>query len=308
MPSEMALESESVIVPQEVFERIRDRIAAGFEGINHADREVLARDLLNPEKSIRRAEVLERYAPLRGRKLLEVGAGCGVNLVAWMRKFGVDARGIEPGGAGFEDSLDAARDLLVANGLDRSRIQDAEGESIPFPDESFDIVYSANVLEHTREPARVLEESVRVLRTGGVLHFEIPNFWSYYEGHYLVPQPPILFRGMLPLWVKLVFRRDPTFAGTLRTEINPRWCHRQVRELERKYPVELVTLGQELFLERLARPFKFETPQMEARLGKILRLLQAVNVGNWAGRVIVAARGYYPIYLTVTKVEKRRPA
>ena len=38
--------------------------------------------------------------------------------------------------------------------------------SLPFANDTFDIVYSANVLEHTERPLDVLFESLRVLRPG----------------------------------------------------------------------------------------------------------------------------------------------
>jgi hypothetical protein len=38
-----------------------------------------------------------------------------------------------------------------------------------------------------------------------------------------------------------------------------------------------------------------------SRLGGLLATLQKLNWGNWIGRLIVAAQGFYPIYLTVRK-------
>jgi hypothetical protein len=38
-----------------------------------------------------------------------------------------------------------------------------------------------------------------------------------------------------------------------------------------------------------------------ARLGKLMRVFQRLNLGNWIGRLIVSAQGYYPIYLTVRR-------
>ena len=290
------------VVPRELLDRVRDGFAAAFESINGVSAEQLARDHLDPEKSYRRAEILQRFTALRGKKILEVGSGCGTNLVVWMKAFGADSFGVEPGEGGFESSLAISKDLLAANGIDTERVRDAVGESLPFPDRSFDIVYSANVLEHTRQPMKVLEESVRVLRPGGILHFEMPNFLSYFEGHYLVPQPPILFPKMLEIWVRYLFGRDPAFAKTLHREINPFWCRRGVKELQKRFPVRLVSLGEEIFLERLRQPFEFENRTVGSKLGRVVRILQAINFGNWVGRLVVALRGYYPIYLTVGRL------
>ena len=201
---------------------------------------------------------------------------------------------------GFGASFAASRELFVANGMDPERIIPVKGETLPFADASFDIVYSANVLEHTENPRMVLEEAVRVLRPAGILHFEMPNFLSYFEGHYMVPQPPILWRSLLPQWVRLL-GRDPSFARTMRTEINPLWCRRAVERVSRKYPVRLISLGDDVFLDRLAQPFQFEAQSTASKLRTIIAVAQRLNAGNWIGHLIVAAQGYYPIYLTLRR-------
>ena len=244
-------EQPEIVVPEEVFEIATDSIGAYFEPISKIDRETIARDFLDLSKPVKRAAIIERYAPLQHAKLLEVGSGFGTNLAVWLKRFEVDAYGVEPGGEGFNQGYLASRILLAANGLDPERVINATGESLPFPDASFDLVYSANVLEHTENPERVLRESVRVLRPGGLLHMEMPNYLSYFEGHYMVLQPPIFWKPMLGWWVRLVFRRDPAFAATLQTRINPFWCRRTVAKLGQEYQLELISTGEDLFLERL---------------------------------------------------------
>jgi ubiquinone/menaquinone biosynthesis C-methylase UbiE len=298
-----AKQSQALEIPPEVVEGALQSIGAFFEPIAKLDRQTNIRDFLDTAKSFKRAEILKRYTPMESKKLLEIGSGFGTNLAVWIKYFGVDGYGIEPGETGFDQGFRGSQKLLPANGIDPQRIRNAYGEALPFPDESFDIVYSANVLEHTADPPKVLREALRVLRKGATLHMEMPNFLSYYEGHYNVLQPPLLWKWMLPWWVKGVFRRDPAFARTLHTEINPVWCRRTVRKLNAEYPVELISVGQELFLERLRQPFQFETEGVSGKIGSVISLAQKVNAGNWMGRLIVAAQGQYPLYVTLRKLE-----
>jgi ubiquinone/menaquinone biosynthesis C-methylase UbiE len=265
------------------------------------DRALVAQDHLDPEKSVHRARILERYVDPRGKKLLEVGSGCGSNLVVWSRAIGIDAYGVEPDSTGFQSSFRISRRLLEANGLDPERVLDAKGDSLRFPDETFDIVYSANVLEHTDDPLRVLEESLRVLKTGGILHFEIPNFLSYFEGTTWSFSRPIFRPWVLPKWVAIVFRRDPAFVRTLRTEINPIWYRRAVAELQKRFSVRLVSTGEEIFLSRLQENFQFETAQVKKTLGPVVRLFSLLNRGNLLAKAVVALQGHYPTYLTIQK-------
>lgn len=292
---------QTIIIPPEVRESAVESMGIFFEPISGIERNASVNDFIDTAKSFKRAEIIRRYIPIEGKKVLEVGSGFGTNLAVWIKHFRVDGYGVEPGGVGFNQGFLGSQKLLVANGIDTNRILNSDGESLPFPDESFDIVYSANVLEHTRDPERVLNESVRVLRKGGILHMEMPNYLSYFEGHYHVFQPPIVCKALLPLWVRFVCRKDPSFARTLQTCVNPVWCRRMARKLGRIYSVELLSVGEELFLERLSNPIQFEMQTVGARLGRLMSVLRRLNVGNWIGHTIVAAQGFYPIYLTLRK-------
>jgi SAM-dependent methyltransferase len=53
--------------------------------------------------------------------------------------------------------------------------------TIPVEDESYDAVFSANVLEHVRKPWVWIREVVRVVRPGGVVATIIPASWPYHE-------------------------------------------------------------------------------------------------------------------------------
>jgi SAM-dependent methyltransferase len=49
----------------------------------------------------------------------------------------------------------------------------AVGESLPFPDHSFDVVICDNVVDHAESPARIVRELVRILAPGGLLYFTV---------------------------------------------------------------------------------------------------------------------------------------
>ena len=56
------------------------------------------------------------------------------------------------------------------------------GEHLPFNDNSFDAVFSLNVLEHVRDPLRCAREIARVLKPEGNLYCVVP-FMSPYHGY-----------------------------------------------------------------------------------------------------------------------------
>jgi ubiquinone/menaquinone biosynthesis C-methylase UbiE len=109
---------------------------------------------------------LFREAVLRNLKpemtMLDLGAGAGIVNQMNFRELASRVCGVD---------LDPR---VVDNPfLDEGRVSDA-GE-IPFPDESFDIVFSDNVLEHLEIPDQVFREVARVLKEGGGIHVQNPE-------------------------------------------------------------------------------------------------------------------------------------
>ena len=152
-------------------------------------------------------------------KILEIGAGYGFSL-CYLRKLGFNAEGIEPGNSfGFEGVYDRAIALLEANGISEARqiLHPNTGEALPFEKDSFDIVYSIAVLEHVKDIKKCLEEAFRVVRPGGVICMTVPNYNSFYEGHYDILWLPYLLKSkrIAKWYVRTLFGRRDWFIDEL---------------------------------------------------------------------------------------------
>ena len=97
----------------------------------------------------------------RGKDMLEVGVGLGSDFIRFVRA-GAVAHGVDLTQAAVEL---VERRLALEHLSADVRVGDAE--SLPFADESFDLVYSWGVLHHTPDTRGALEEVRRVLRPGG---------------------------------------------------------------------------------------------------------------------------------------------
>lgn len=64
--------------------------------------------------------------------------------------------------------------------LDHAVVQERSTDEFPFPDASFDVVMTSNVLEHVDAPELLFREVWRVLRPGGHFISKTPN-----RGHYV---------------------------------------------------------------------------------------------------------------------------
>jgi len=102
-----------------------------------------------------------QFAGARGLKVLEVGVGMGADYLEWL-KAGAHAIGVDLSPA----SLDLARRRCQLAGY-RPDLRIADAEHLPFPDGSFDIVYSYGVMHHSPDTALCVKEACRVLKPGG---------------------------------------------------------------------------------------------------------------------------------------------
>jgi ubiquinone/menaquinone biosynthesis C-methylase UbiE len=92
------------------------------------------------------------------QRVLEVGCGTGNYISAIQEIAGCDAWGIDPSEGMLSNAM--ARGVPVTFGP-------GSGESIPFEDESFDLVFSVDVIHHVQDRAAYYREGMRVLRPGG---------------------------------------------------------------------------------------------------------------------------------------------
>jgi len=97
-----------------------------------------------------------------GARLLEVGCGMGTDLLQFARG-GAEVTGVDL----TARSIEISRQHLAVYG-ERGDFAISDCETLPFADDSFDVVYSNGVLHHTPDTAGAVREAHRVLRPGGL--------------------------------------------------------------------------------------------------------------------------------------------
>jgi len=118
----------------------------------------------------------DHFAPLEGLKILKTDLwdeAKNTRILVWAGRRGARAYGIDIS----EPTVIQARAAFEADGNARLRLQGAVGDvrALPFPDASFDAIYSMGTIEHFDETERAVEEMARVLKPGGRAIVGVPN-------------------------------------------------------------------------------------------------------------------------------------
>ena len=256
--------------------------------------------------ALRTAEIERAVAWFRpGARILEVGAGTGQQASELARRgFAVEA--IE-----LSDSVYAGDRIFP--------ITDYDGRHIPFPDRSFDLVFSSTVIEHVPDLTQLHREIRRVLRPGGrAVHVMPTHAWRLWTTVSAFPlglqeaaalRAQLLPRGwldrvearrLLVAWARACRRLGGAFfqrrhgeRGNIVSEtwlFRPEWWRRNFREngfeILRDAPMGLFYTGNMVFGERwsLAR-----RARLARTLGSATHLFELRAAGDSAPAEIALA-------------------
>lgn len=98
---------------------------------------------------------------IQGSRCLDVGSGGGLIALSTARSVPVNLVGLDP------SKSQVARFTRRRRADDSVSVVRARAEGLPFPDDSFDSLYSSCTWKHWPDPADGIAECVRVTRSGG---------------------------------------------------------------------------------------------------------------------------------------------
>lgn len=164
---------------------------------------------------------------LVGKDVLDFGCGFGGRTVRYKELGAKSITGIEV----LPDMLEEAAEFAALKQQSHMRFVLAEGEHLPFADESFDVICSYDVFEHVANLKLCLTECYRVLRPRGVLYGIFPPFHHPTGGSHLhgyisrSPAPNLLFP--CPVLIKAVEQlmsdRGQTYRPPVIRPTDPLW-------------------------------------------------------------------------------------
>jgi SAM-dependent methyltransferase len=146
--------------------------------------------------------VLEHFrgsGDLSGARVVDVGCSTGY-IADEVRRAGARSIGVDidvPGLAAAKANVGSGVGFLCA-----------DGEHLPLPDESVDIVIFNHIYEHVVDADAVVAEIVRVLKTNGLVYLGLGNRWGVIEPHYGLPFLSWLPHRLADRYVRAFGRAD----------------------------------------------------------------------------------------------------
>jgi 2-polyprenyl-3-methyl-5-hydroxy-6-metoxy-1,4-benzoquinol methylase len=215
---------------------INPNLTKALDGYEAAYLQYLAADVSDAVNFESLCRWMERFTPLAGKRLLDFGAGSG-KLVRYLRGRGVDAHGLEPSRALFDEFLSGDTAFV------RATIEELHA-SAPQP---FDIVTAFDVIEHVSDPRGFLAAVSMFLEPGGTCFASTPDVesrvaklfgrrWHFYYPYHLSYLGPRTIARAVPDALRVI---DVSHRGRLRSVAYmirysaemiggmraPRWAH-----------------------------------------------------------------------------------
>lgn len=130
------------------------------------------------------------FRPRPEDRVLDIGASGEVFLRYTLEDIYPYPERITAGGYEFPE-VESARRFYP-----QARYSVFDGCALPFPDRSFDLVFSNAVIEHILGPGRQAQFAREIMRVGKSWFVTTPNYWYPFESHYHLPLVQFMPRAM----------------------------------------------------------------------------------------------------------------
>ena len=231
---------------------------------------------------------------VRPQSILEVGSSVGFNCFGLALHYpNALIVGIEPDAEAVDVATRTARDFGITN----IEFTTGVAEALPFDDGRFDLIVCHTVIEHVQNVDKSIMQMARVLKPGGQLHIEAPNYIWPEEPHVQIIMPPLCPKPIMKLLGHLQGKSaDIAYVGHLQL-VYPRWIERNFRRGGLTWT--------NLVEQKLQRAAEGDYSQIVAykRAAALLARLRKWRLDKLAIRILLACSMYPSLIYTATKGE-----
>jgi ubiquinone/menaquinone biosynthesis C-methylase UbiE len=245
----------------EIAERIAKNITREYGNIQtNKDFKKHIKEVQNHYGDHTESHLFHYIAPetFKNKKVLEIGCGFGGGVIN-LHKNGALAYGVDID----EDAIEIAKIIAKQEGINQDNFYIGVAENLPFDDETFDIVWSIQVLEHVQDPFKALTESIRVLKPKGIFFVHCPNYFYHWESHYRLCILPMMPKKLAKLYLKMR-GRDTKFIDSI-NYITPQ----KIEKYLSKLPVKYENTPKERVIQKINDPKKINNQFFKKLFGTL---------------------------------------
>jgi ubiquinone/menaquinone biosynthesis C-methylase UbiE len=143
------------------------------KSLDYLDEKFIPKNLFGFDNFLREKKILEKINLDPNDVILDIGCASGRQIFL-MSPYCKKAVGIDISPSFIEEG----KKYLQRKNIKNVELLISLAEDIPFPENYFDKILCAELLEHVIDPGRVLKEIHRVLKRGGKLIITVPNLNS----------------------------------------------------------------------------------------------------------------------------------
>lgn len=158
-------------------------------------------------------DYLERFGKITGLKALDIGCGSGGMSLAMLKRGASEVCMVET-----DKCLCDLCHIRFQN-INAATVHLSDGKTLPFDNDSFDIITSLHVIEHVDDIETFLSEVFRVLKQGGRCILECPNRGFPMEPHNKIPFITYLPKGVAHIMCADFLSKLPIFKQDIRLRL-----------------------------------------------------------------------------------------
>lgn len=189
----------------------------------------LLKEILEPDKGI--SKRLRKYINLKGKRVLEVGCGSGLDCLD-LAEEGAHMTGLEIS----EGRLEFGRELMKEKNINFMLVK-GDACAPPFSNDEFDVVVCRHLIEHLPEPDKKISSFIDLLSGEGILYIDFPNKYNIRQilsdDHYKLPFIALLPRSLAKFIVTKMFRYEKQYSTNV--FLSPWFFQKVMNKLNRKY-------------------------------------------------------------------------